>query len=193
MENVKDYNYVFFVYLKIFFLVMIVLVCGLVCEVVVLFEVLCLLQEGEMLELCLLSFFIKVLIQFYKSWFFDFCEGYGDEYVYYNWFIYLNVNFCSVCGEYFLFQQYDLVVFGEIDYYLWMMIVWCKDLKIDFSVLLSILICGECNVIGEDILVLECFQEGLGVYLLLFMYGDYEVQLVCQYLWYCVQVLGERV
>ena len=68
-------------------------------------RVLRLLQEGETPELRSLSFPTKAPIQPYKSWFSDLCEGYGDEHAYYNWFIYPNVNFCSVRGEHFLLQQ----------------------------------------------------------------------------------------
>ncbi|MBG6498498.1 aromatic ring-hydroxylating dioxygenase subunit alpha [Pseudomonas aeruginosa] len=192
MENVKDYNHVPFVHPKTFLPVMTAPVRGLAREAAVPSEVLRLLQEGETPELRSLSFPTKAPIQPYKSWFSDLCEGYGDEHAYYNWFIYPNVNFCSVRGEHFLLQQYDPVAPGETDYHLWMMTARRKDPKTDFSALLSTLIRGERNVIGEDTLVLERLQEGLGAHSPPFMHGDYEVQLVRQHLWYRAQVLGER-
>lgn len=190
MENVKDYNHVPFVHPKTFLPVMTAPVRGLAREAAVPSEVLRLLQEGETPELRSLSFPTKAPIQPYKSWFSDLCEGYGDEHAYYNWFIYPNVNFCSVRGEHFLLQQYDPVAPGETDYHLWMMTARRKDPKTDFSALLSTLIRGERNVIGEDTLVLERLQEGLGAHSPPFMHGDYEVQLVRQHLWYRAQVLG---
>ncbi|XHH28160.1 hypothetical protein WIW49_12150 [Xanthomonas euroxanthea] len=40
-------------------------------------------------------------MQEHTSWFREFCDTYGSEHTYYNWFVYPNVNFCSVRGEHF--------------------------------------------------------------------------------------------
>src|SRR5690606_27651197 len=127
-----------------------------------------------------------------KNWFSDLCAGYGDEHAYYNWFIYPNVNFCSVKGEHFLLQQYEPVAPGETDYHLWMMTARCKDPHTDFTALLSTLIRNERTVIAEDTMILEKLQAGFGAHSGHFNHGDYEAHLVQQHLWYLHHVLGER-
>lgn len=190
MENVKDYNHVPFVHPKTFLPVMAAPVKSLPFEEQAASVVKSLLEAGEPPALTSLSFPTFAPIKPYKSWFSDLCVGYRKgEHAYYNWFIYPNVNFCSVRGEHFLLQQYDPVSPGETDYHLWMMTAKRSDARTDFTALLSTLIRGERAVIAEDTKVLEKLQDGLAEDALPFMHGDYEEKLVQQHLWYRSNVL----
>ncbi|VXB91286.1 Phenylpropionate dioxygenase-like ring-hydroxylating dioxygenase large terminal subunit [Pseudomonas sp. 8AS] len=189
MENVKDYNHVPFVHPKTFLPVMESPVKALIAEPEAPSVVKGLLSRAEAPALSSLSYPTRAPIKPYKSWFSELCEPYRDEHIYYNWFIYPNVNFCSVRGEHFLLQQYDPVSPGETDYHLWMMSARRKDVRTDFTALLSTLIRGERAVIAEDTRVLERLQDGLGAHSASFMHGDYEEHLVQQHLWYRAHVL----
>ncbi|MFC3656288.1 aromatic ring-hydroxylating dioxygenase subunit alpha [Xanthomonas hyacinthi] len=194
MENVKDYNHVPFVHPKTF--------SPLMADAPkpsgnverpadVPSEVQQLLQVPAHPALSELSFSVKGAITPQVNWFRDLCEAYGEDSAYYNWFIYPNVNFCSVRGDYFLLQQYDPVSAHETDYHLWVMTARRKSERTDFTALLSNLIRGERIVIAEDTVLLERMQAGFGAHSPRFMHGDYETQLVRQHLWYRANVLGE--
>jgi choline monooxygenase len=191
MENVKDYNHVPFVHPKTFLPVMTAPIKAIKSEPQTPSLVMQLLQQGAAPDLSQLSYPTKAPIQPYKSWFSSFCETYGEEHAYYNWFMYPNVNFCSVRGEHFLLQQYDPVSPGETDYHLWMMTARRKDIRTDFTALLSTLIRGERAVIAEDTVILERLQDGFGKHSRRFTHGDYEAHLVQQHLWYRANVLGD--
>ncbi|WP_115530691.1 aromatic ring-hydroxylating oxygenase subunit alpha [Xanthomonas campestris] len=192
MENVKDYNHVPFVHPKTFLPAMTAPVRSTGATANAPSVVKQLLHNGEPPALETLSFSTKAALQPQTSWFNALCDTYGSEHIYYNWFIYPNVNFCSVRGEHFLLQQYEPVAPGETDYHLWMMTARRKNERTDFTALLSALIRGERTVIAEDTDVLERLQRGLRPQAGPFMHGDYELQLVNQHLWYRTQVLGER-
>ena len=193
MENVKDYNHVPFIHPKTFAPVMTTPVREITHEPDTPSVIKQLLEQGHPPDLRTLSYPTKTPIQEYKNWFSDLCDGYGNEHAYYNWFIYPNINFCSIKGEHFLVQQYEPVSPGETDYHLWMMTARRKDERTDFTALLSTLIRGERNVIAEDTLVLEKLQAGFGAHSSRFIHGDYEQHLVAQHLWYRAHVLGEQV
>ncbi|MNF51165.1 hypothetical protein D3C84_324820 [compost metagenome] len=194
MENVKDYNHVPFVHSKTFMPAMVQMAKELpVVELEEPSKVVQLIASGVAPELESLSYSTKASIKPYKNWFASLCEKYGDEHAYYNWFIYPNVNFCSVKGEHFLLQQYDPVSPGVTDYHLWMMTAARKDERTDFTALLSALIRGERTVIAEDTVVLEGLQAGLGEHSRRFMHGEYEAHIVQQHLWYRSHVLGESI
>lgn len=191
MENVKDYNHVPFVHPKTFLPVMTAPVNSLNADAARLSEVRRLLLHANAPALSALSYAAQAPIQAHASWFSDLCEPYRDEHTYYNWFLYPNVNFCSVRGEYFLLQQYEPVGPGETDYHLWMMTARRKDQRTNFTALLSSLIRSERAVIAEDTVVLETLQRGLGAHSRRFTHGDYEVHLVQQHLWYRANVLSD--
>jgi len=192
MENVKDYNHVPFVHPKTFLPVMTEMIKEIPApELNAPSVVVELLENGVPPELNALSYSTKASIKPYKSWFADLCNTLGNDHAYYNWFVYPNVNFCSIKGEHFLLQQYDPVSPGETDYHLWMMTAKRKDDRTDFTALLSALIRGERNVIAEDTVILEHLQDGLGEHSRRFMHGDYETHLVQQHLWYRANILGE--
>ncbi|MGZ0702091.1 aromatic ring-hydroxylating oxygenase subunit alpha [Pseudomonas piscis] len=193
MENVKDYNHVPFIHPQTFMPVM----NQMVREVPSNqegegSEIVRIISELEVPGLNALSYPTKVSVKPYENWFSKLCNKYGNEHAYYNWFIYPNVNFCSVKGDHFLLQQYDPVSPGVTDYHLWMMTATRKDVRTDFTALLATLIRGERKVIAEDTRVLERLQEGFGEHSGRFMHGEYEAHIVQQHLWYRTQVLGER-
>ncbi|ERO61568.1 hypothetical protein P308_08490 [Pseudomonas piscis] len=193
MENVKDYNHVPFIHSQTFMPVM----DQMVREVPLNLEgedseVIRIISERESPRLNALSYTTKAMVKPYENWFSKLCNKYGDEHAYYNWFIYPNVNFCSLKGDHFLLQQYDPVSPGVTDYHLWMMTAARKDERTDFTALLSTLIRGERKVIAEDTLVLERLQDGMGEHSGRFMHGEYEAHIVQQHLWYRTHVLGEQ-
>lgn len=194
MENVKDYNHVPFVHPKTFLPVMSAPVRSMGVDAEAPSQVRRLLQQPQPQPPALpaLSYSTKAPLQPHVSWFNALCDTYGGEHIYYNWFVYPNVNFCSVRGEHFLLQQYEPVSPGETDYHLWMMTARRKDPHSNFTALLSTLIRGERAVIAEDTLVLERLQRGIGTRARKFMHGDYELHLVNQHLWYCAHVLEGR-
>lgn len=189
MENVKDYNHVPFVHPKTFLPAMESSTKSIAVEPQAPSLVKNLIAKGESPVLETLSYPTRAPLKSHESWFRRLCEPYRDEHIYYNWFLYPNVNFCSVRGEHFLLQQYDPVSPGVTDYHLWMMTARRKDARTDFTALLSSLIRGERAVIAEDTLVLERLQDGLGPHSAKFMHGDYEEHLVRQHLWYKKAVL----
>lgn len=194
MENVKDYNHVPFVHSKTFMPALAKMVKALhVVDSEEPSKVVQLIDESVAPELGSLSYSSKASIKPYENWFASLCNKYGDEQAYYNWFIYPNVNFCSVKGEHFLLQQFDPVSPGVTDYHLWMMTATRKDERTDFTALLSALIRGERTVIAEDTVVLESLQDGFGKHSGRFMHGEYEAHIVQQHLWYRTHVLGEKV
>lgn len=193
MENVKDHNHVPFVHPKTFLPLMQSTTPVVVSAAEVASPIEKMLRENNRPALSELSYAGKSPVKPQQNWFGDLCFRYGVEDFYYNWFVYPNVNFCSVRGEYFLLQQYLPVTPGETDYHLWVMTAKRKDPRTDLTALLHALIKGEREVIAEDTEVLERMQAGLGDHSLPFMHGDYEVPLVNQHLWYRHHVLGEAV
>ncbi|WAH62499.1 aromatic ring-hydroxylating oxygenase subunit alpha [Xanthomonas hortorum] len=192
MENVKDYNHVPFVHPKTFLPAMTAPVrsTGAASDAPSLVKEL--IQQAQAPALSALSYPTKAPLQEHTSWFRELCDTYGSEHIYYNWFVYPNVNFCSIRGEHFLLQQYEPVAPGETDYHLWMMTARRKEQRTNFTALLSSLIRGERTVIAEDTVVLERLQSGIGPQSRQFMHGDYEEHLVSQHLWYRTHVLGEQ-
>ncbi|WP_349657583.1 aromatic ring-hydroxylating dioxygenase subunit alpha [Xanthomonas sp. 10-10] len=192
MENVKDYNHVPFVHPKTFLPAMTTSVKSTGASSDEPSMVKELLRQARAPALSALSYPTRAPLQEYTSWFRELCNTYGSAQIYYNWFIYPNVNFCSVRGEHFLLQQYEPVAPGETDYHLWMMTARRKEQRTNFTALLSSLIRVERTVIAEDTVVLETLQSGIGPQSRQFIHGDYEEHLVKQHLWYRTHVLGEQ-
>ena len=190
MENVKDYNHVPFIHGQTFF-PQFKSAASRPQASEPLPSAVQRLSSGAPAKLSALSYAGRTAMNSGPGWFAKDCEPYGHEACYYNWFMYPNVNFCSVKGEHFLLQQYDPVAPGESDYHLWMMTARRKDARTDFSALLSTLIRGERRVIAEDTLVLEQMQAGFGPHSGRVSHGDYEGMLIEQHLWYRANVLGE--
>lgn len=191
MENVKDFNHVPFIHSQTFFPEF--KSAGARLQVTEpLPSAVQRLSSGVPAKLSDLSYAGRTAMNSAPGWFAKHCETYGDSDFYYNWFMYPNVNFCSVKGEHFLLQQYDPVAPGETDYHLWIMTSKRKDVRTDFSALLGTLIRGERRVIAEDTQVLEQMQAGFGPYSGQVCHGDYEGMLIEQHLWYRANVLGEQ-
>ncbi|WP_265042177.1 aromatic ring-hydroxylating oxygenase subunit alpha [Wolbachia endosymbiont (group B) of Melanostoma mellinum] len=192
MENVQDSNHVPFIHSKTLLPFITSPIKMIKHEPKAPSKLVGLLQLGKVPDLSSLSYSAQTPLQHLnKSWFANLCYVYGDKYVYYSWYIYPNVNFCSVLGEYFLLQQYDPISPGETDYHLWMMTARRKDESTDFTALLNMLIKKERMVIAEDTIVLEHLQEGISNRSKHFTHGDYEAHLVLQHLWYRSQVVRE--
>ncbi|AEO42256.1 aromatic ring-hydroxylating dioxygenase subunit alpha [Xanthomonas euvesicatoria pv. euvesicatoria] len=194
MENVKDYNHVPFVHPKTFGPLMTSTDKAARTQESgsdAASPVKQLLQSKAVPALSELSFPVKAHITAQSSWFRSLCDRYGEDEAYYNWFVYPNVNFCSVRGDYFLLQQYDPVSSSETDYHLWVMTAQRKHERTDFTALLSDLIRGERTVIAEDTVLLERMQAGFGPHSDHITHGDYEIQLVRQHRWYRGAVLEE--
>lgn len=192
MENVKDYNHVPFVHPRSFLPAMATPVRSISGDPDTPSVIKAMIRETTPPSLALLSYPTRAALKPHESWFRPLCDLYRDEHVYYNWFLYPNVNFCSVRGEHFLLQQYDPISPGVTDYHLWMMTARRKDERTDFTALLSTLIRGERAVIDEDTVVLERLQDSFGKHSPPFMHGEYEAHLVRQHQWYRHQVLGEN-
>ena len=191
IENVKDYNHIPFIHSKTFSPYMESKIKSLPVDRQGKHIVSDLLDTFAAQPLSDLSYSTKGAITPYVNWYHDLCQVYGDEHVFHDWFVYPNLNFYSVRGEYFALQQYEPVSPGETDYHLWVMTACRKDKRTDFTALLSTLIRAEHKVIGEDTVILERLQAGLGTQALPFTHGDYEDFLVRQHLWYRQRVLGE--
>jgi len=183
MENVKDWNHVQFLHPKTFYPAMdrqggpsVPPVAG------------DLLSHGSA-GLRDLSYSTRAAVQLGRSWFESLVDRFGDDEVYYNWFLYPNVNFCSIRGVHFLLQQYDPVSPGETDYHLWMMTARRKDAATDFTALLRDIFLKERNVIEEDAVFLERMQASLGEWSALPRHGTYELPLIRQHRWYIEHVL----
>jgi phenylpropionate dioxygenase-like ring-hydroxylating dioxygenase large terminal subunit len=93
-------------------------------------------------------------------WFRNHIERYKDRDRYYNWYIFPNVNYCSIGGDHFLIQQFDPIDALSNNYRLEIVTAKRKEL-VNFSPLLKALIEGEKRVINEDIIFLESQQINL--------------------------------
>ncbi|WP_339353145.1 aromatic ring-hydroxylating dioxygenase subunit alpha [Candidatus Hamiltonella defensa] len=99
MENVQDSNHVPFIHPKTLRPVMTSPVRMIKREPEAPSGLVSFLQRGQVPELSSLSYPAKTPVNINRSWFAALCQVYGDENVYYSWYIYPNVNFCSVRGS----------------------------------------------------------------------------------------------
>ena len=103
---------------------------------------------------------------------------YGSADVYYNFFIYPNVNFISVGGLVFLIQQFDPVSPSRTEVRFTLMTARKAQRIPALPAILWGHIQGEKIVLDEDILVLERLQAGLHAGSRRSYHGAYERQLV---------------
>ncbi len=113
---------------------------------------------------------------------------YGDLDDYYNWFVYPNVNYCSVHGKMFLIQQYMPKTPGVTEYHLWVMTGKRVNDRAEFAGLLWSLIRAEKAVIDEDAVVLEQLQAKLAGNATTCMNGAYEAHIVRMHRWYAERI-----
>jgi len=95
-----------------------------------------------------------------ERWFRKHINRFKDQNKYYNWFIFPNVNYCSIGGDHFLIQQFDPISPSLSNYRLEIMTAKRKE-AVNFYPLLKALIEGEKRVINEDIVYLESQQANL--------------------------------
>jgi len=114
---------------------------------------------------------------------------YGSLDDYYNWFIYPNVNFCSVQGKMFLLQQYMPKTPNRTEYHLWVVTARRQKTHAEFAGLLWALLKDEKAVIDEDAAVLEALQSKLAADEITCTNGAYEAHIVRMHRWYA-QRLG---
>jgi phenylpropionate dioxygenase-like ring-hydroxylating dioxygenase large terminal subunit len=190
MENVKDHNHVPFVHPKTFSPAIQSLDHHASCELPGSSIADVFTRSGRP-QLHELSYTASHALKPSPPWFARHCHVYEDQSHYRNWFIYPNVNFCSVKGAHFLLQQYEPVSAGHTDCHVWIMTARRLDSAPDMTALLATLMRGERTVIAEDTQVLERMQSGLNGVSSPFMHGDYEVPLAKQHVWYRFNVLGE--
>ena len=91
----------------------------------------------------------------------DSVERFGSEDVYYNFFLYPNVNFISVAGHIFLIQQFNPLAPAETEIGFSLMTARKRRRIPASAALLWAHLCGEKAVLDEDIVALEALQAGL--------------------------------
>ncbi len=179
MENVKDWNHIQFIHPKSFFSSIerttppsVPKISGV-------------RRDSGDASLVNLSYETRIPLSINSQWFDGLVDRYGKDNVYYNWFLYPNVNFCSVRGVHFLLQQYDPVTPDLTDYHLWMMTAKRNSKGQDFSALLASFFKSERRVIEEDAVYLSRMQNALDAdYDRQMLHGDYELPLILQHRWY---------
>jgi phenylpropionate dioxygenase-like ring-hydroxylating dioxygenase large terminal subunit len=107
-----------------------------------------------------LSYSTKSNVNLPDRWFRKHIQRYRNEDLYYNWFIFPNVNYCSIGGDHFLIQQFDPVGPSEISYRL-EIVTAKRNEKVNFVPLLTALIEGEKKVIDEDTIFLTSQQNNI--------------------------------
>lgn len=86
---------------------------------------------------------------------------FSAENLYYNWFIYPNVNFISIGGVIFLIQQFMPKSPARTDYHLWVATAHQAVRNPATPAILWSQAKAEKSVIDEDLVVLEALQKGL--------------------------------
>ena len=138
-----------------------------------------------------LSYAVKTPLDIAPGWFAPLVERYGTDNAYYNWFLYPNVNLCSINGLHFVLQQYDPVAPGSSDYHLWIMTARRKHPDTDFTALLRTLMSAERAVVEEDLQHLQALQGAFGPWSPPVSHGNYEQPLIDQHRWYVANVVHE--
>jgi phenylpropionate dioxygenase-like ring-hydroxylating dioxygenase large terminal subunit len=93
-------------------------------------------------------------------WFRKHISRYKNEDKYYNWYIFPNVNYCSIGGDHFLIQQFDPINPDQVSYRLEIVTAKRNEL-VNFIPLLTALLEGEKKVIDEDTIFLTSQQKNL--------------------------------
>jgi phenylpropionate dioxygenase-like ring-hydroxylating dioxygenase large terminal subunit len=191
MENVKDHNHVSFVHPKSFS-PMVASLDHHVNEAKPIEATLDELTQPGRPHLRELSYGAIHPMTPGRSWFSKYCDTYSDDENYRNWFIYPNVNFCSIKGSQFLLQQYEPVTSTQTNLHVWIMTARRKYAAPDFTPLLATLIRAERSVIAEDTVILEKLQSNLGTHSGPFTHGDYETPLIKHHSWYLDSILEQE-
>jgi phenylpropionate dioxygenase-like ring-hydroxylating dioxygenase large terminal subunit len=129
---------------------------------------------------------------FQAPWYRPLIRRFGERNAYYNWFIYPNVNFACVGGDYFLIQQYMPISPTTTEYHLW--VVTCERLsrRQDFTALLRALMESEKLVIDEDSVLPNKMQSNFYRQQTPMLHGAYEFRLFRMGKWYRENVLSSQ-
>jgi phenylpropionate dioxygenase-like ring-hydroxylating dioxygenase large terminal subunit len=122
-------------------------------------------------------------------WYSSLVRRMGERDAYYNWFVYPNVNFASVAGEYFLLQQYMPISPSRTEYHLWVVTAERLNRRQDFTALLRALMDGEKKIIDEDSVLLDRMQASLYAAGPRAQHGAYERHLYRMGQWYSENIL----
>jgi choline monooxygenase len=142
------------------------------------------MQAGAPVDLRDLSYAVHSPVAVSRPWYRDLVERYGELDDYYNWFIFPDVNFCSVHGQMFLLQQFSPVAADLTDFHLTVVTARRREPEADFSALLRELIRREKIVIDEDGVALSALQRQLHAGAPSAAHGDYESHIVRMLRWY---------
>ncbi|MFM9972446.1 MAG: aromatic ring-hydroxylating oxygenase subunit alpha [Burkholderiales bacterium] len=112
-------------------------------------------------------------------------ERFDNRDVYYNFFIYPNVNFISVGGYFFLVQQFNPVAPAKTEVSFSLMTAKRIRRNAASAAILWAHLRGEKIVLDEDIRALEKLQAGLHAKGLPARHGAYELQLMKNHVVYC--------
>lgn len=146
-------------------------------------------QARNQVELSELSFSGVGDVNLAPRWYSNHVRRMGERDAYYNWFIYPNVNFASVAGEYFLIQQYMPVSPSRTEYHLWVVTAERLNRRQDFTALLRALMDGEKKIIDEDSVLLDKMQASLYDTAPPALHGAYEHHLYRLGKWYGENIL----
>ena len=148
------------------------------------------LRDIENCDLRDLSFESKAQFDVPKRPWHDSVERFGSDEIYYNFFLYPNVNFISVAGRIFLIQQFNPVAPDETE--IGFSLMTARRLKRipAASALLWAHLCGEKTVLDEDIVALEALQASLHGKGRRANHGTYEKQLLMNHAVYR-RLMGE--
>jgi choline monooxygenase len=186
-ENVLDHNHVQFIHPKSFFPVLKQRSNGEGTQVALSPRIRPIqeqLDRNEPIDLRDLSYSSHTPLDVEHGWWGGQVHRYGDLDDYYNWFIYPNVNFCSVHGRMFLIQQFMPKSSGVTEYHLWVMTARRRDPRAQFAPLLWALIKAEKEVIDEDAVALSQLQQKLHTGTDRCRHGTYELHIVRMMRWY---------
>jgi phenylpropionate dioxygenase-like ring-hydroxylating dioxygenase large terminal subunit len=127
-----------------------------------------------------------------NRWFRKHIDRFGERNSYYNWFLFPNVNFCSISGDHFLIQQFDPVSEQKTRYRLEIQTAKRKE-KVNFKPLLKALIDNEKKVIDEDISFLESQYRNIRIAgdSTLYLQGANEVPLMQFMQWMQNHIYGQ--
>jgi phenylpropionate dioxygenase-like ring-hydroxylating dioxygenase large terminal subunit len=148
------------------------------------------MQAGAPVDLRDLSYAVHTPVAGGRPSYGDLVERYGELDDYYNWFIFPDVNFCSVHGQMFLLQQFSPIAPDLTDFHLTVTSARRRDPDADLTALLRELIHREKIVIDEDGVALSALQRRLHMDAPSASHGDYESHIVRMLRWYAGAVAG---
>ena len=190
-ENVLDYNHIQFIHSTTFFPLL--NESGQPEEASLspkMDPILAQVRRGDGVDLRDLSYAVHSPAALRKPWYRHLVSRFGELDDYYNWFIFPNVNFCSVHGQMFLLQQFMPAAPARTEFNLSVTTARRKDPDSEFTALLSELIRREKLVIDEDAVALEALQAGLHANAPRASHGDYEAHIVRMLRWYAARMSG---